>query len=51
MMNNRKNAMHWWNNLGNKQKDDYTSVTFPNRNYVTLTGREIEIIWNTQNNK
>ena len=44
-MNTRKQAMYWWYNLGNKQKDNYTSIYYPDRNYTSLTGKEIEYIW------
>lgn len=41
----RERAIAWWNKLGNKEKDRLQRDYELNRNYVTLTGREVEAIW------
>lgn len=51
MNNDRENSITWWNRLGNKDKDLFQRETGINRNYITLTGREIEKIWNYKNLK
>jgi len=43
--NNRREAMQWWNELLFKDKVDFTSNTFPDRLVATLTGREIQILY------
>lgn len=41
----RAEAMEWWNKLGNKDKDRLQREYDINRNYTSLTGREIEGIY------
>lgn len=37
-------AMMWWNNLTESQRSE---ICGPNRNWKTLTGREIQELWLT----
>ena len=41
----RATAMEWWNNKGNKDKYRLQREAGINRNYTSLTGREIEEIY------
>lgn len=45
IISTREKAIAWWNKLGNKEKDRLQREHGINRNYFTLTGREIEAIW------
>jgi hypothetical protein len=50
-MNQRENAIAWWNSLPNQEQGKYWFIYrdayfTPSTNPSQLTGREIEIIWN-----
>lgn len=43
----RKTAIEWWNSLTNLEKSEFTTLIInPKRSYRSLTGREIEKIYN-----
>lgn len=45
----RELALRWWDGKSSEQKTKLAkTATFPERNYKTLTGREIEWIWRNQ---
>jgi hypothetical protein len=44
----REIALEWWKSLGNKAKDETVRKAGMNRNYVTLTGREVEELYKGQ---
>lgn len=41
----RMDSIAWWNTIGNKEKNAYCMEVHPTRNYVVLTGREIQQIY------
>jgi len=43
--NKRREAMIWWNKLSFTNKVRITGNTFPDRLVTTLTGREIQILY------
>lgn len=43
-MKNRKEAMQWWNELDDIDREEFTNLYYPDRHFSTLTGREIERI-------
>lgn len=48
---NRELALEWWNNLTSFQRSYFKDLHFDNqRSLSTLTGREIEEIWNKEVN-
>jgi hypothetical protein len=47
----RTTAVVWWNSLGNKEKDKLCVSKFPDRNYITLTGREVQIIYEAKESR
>ena len=51
-MENRKKALEWWGSLTDMQKLENRNkvVLLHGRTWQNLTGREIEIIWNTCTN-
>lgn len=55
IMENRKKALQWWNNLTFEEKyfkvvkHKELVVGYPDRDPNTLTGREVEQIWNAEN--
>ncbi len=44
-MKNREEAMQWWNNLKHSEKGLYMEGDFKHRHPQSLTGREIEILY------
>lgn len=46
--NQRSNAMRWWNNKSIYERSGLCNVFFKGRQWQTLTGREIESIYNSQ---
>lgn len=42
----RATAISWWNNLDNESKHQTCKIIYPKRDYITLTGREIEYMYN-----
>jgi hypothetical protein len=54
-VNTRVLAMDWWNNLSSLSKtqicDTNTNLIGSVRRWETLTGREIESLWNTETKK
>jgi hypothetical protein len=44
-MNTRKQAIQWWNGFEASTRQSLCSDYFTNRQFDTLTGREIEQIW------
>lgn len=54
MKTDRQKAMEWWNSLSdeltiNKEtKAKYANIYFETRTHCSLTGREIEHIWNME---
>lgn len=40
--------MEWWNNMSDKEKSLITYHNFENRSYESLTGLEIEKLWNLE---
>ena len=51
-MNTRLLAMDWWNGLASLRKtqicDTNTEIVGKVRRWETLTGREIEMLWNIE---
>jgi hypothetical protein len=51
-MNKRKESMQWWNELSSLRKtqicDTNTKLVGSVRRWETLTGREIEILYNNE---
>lgn len=45
-LNARKNALHWWNGLNDERKA-YLAHTHLNRRASSLTGREVEEVYNS----
>lgn len=46
-ISSREEALKWWNNLDSVTQRIYANHEF-NRGPETLTGREIEMIWNIE---
>lgn len=44
-METRKIAMEWWNNMSHSEKGLYMDGNFKHRHPQSLTGREIEILF------
>jgi hypothetical protein len=48
-LTDRELAIRWWNRKSTQEKTELAKkATFPERNFTTLTGREIEWIWRNQ---
>lgn len=41
----RQQALEWWNSFGYAAKNNLCIAYYPDRNYNSLTGREIELIY------
>lgn len=44
----RVEAMQWWNKFKGIIRQDITDSHFPKRRHTSLTGREIQIIFNSR---
>jgi hypothetical protein len=42
----RAAVISWWNNLDKESKHQTCKSIYPTRDYITLTGREIEYMYN-----
>lgn len=54
MKTSREQALEWWNNLPlfiENSKHHYSDRYYPNRGHNSLTGREIEKIWEKETQK
>jgi hypothetical protein len=48
-LTDRELALRWWNRKSTQEKTELAKkATFPERDFSTLTGREIEWIWRNQ---
>lgn len=50
-LNKRKAALSWWDKLYEFEKFNFSQTYYPERNQMTLTGREIQAIFENQNEK
>ena len=48
-MENRKEALSWWNKLTPNKKTHFTLLMYDERDSQSLTGREIEDIYKEKN--
>lgn len=49
-INEVTDAIHWWNNLGNKKKDELQRIAGLNKNYTSVTPEEVLMLYKKECN-